>query len=99
MFLLFTKLKLFTKTKRLGFLKRNFKECFKNHGSSVIKEFFKKQGILKPGNFRTFKKPNFINVIDINKTVLGNKPMFLVINKTVPGNKSLFLVINHCFFL
>ena len=27
------------------------KECFENHGSFVIKEIFKKEGILKPGNF------------------------------------------------
>ena len=42
--------------KKLGFLKRNFKKCFKTYGSTVIKEIFKKQGILKQGNFRkTFK--------------------------------------------
>ena len=26
------------------------KECFENQGILVIKEFFKKEGILKPGN-------------------------------------------------
>ena len=77
MFLLFTKLKLsfLQKLKKLGFLKRNFKELFKNHGSSVIKEFFKKQGILKPGNFRTFKK----HILDLLKT----QPF----KNNVPGNK------------
>ena len=33
-----------------GFL-RKMKESLKNHGCLVIKEIFKKQGILKPGNF------------------------------------------------
>ena len=38
--------------KYVGFFKKGiFKEYFKNHGSLVIKEIFKKQGILKPGNF------------------------------------------------
>ena len=43
---------------------RKIKEWFENHGSSVIKEIFIKQGILKPGNFfskyiilKLFKKP------------------------------------------
>ena len=34
------------------FKTRNFeKECFENQGILVIKEYFKKQGILKTGNF------------------------------------------------
>ena len=41
----------FTMYKQVGFLKRNFKEYFENQGIPVIKENFKKQGILKPGNF------------------------------------------------
>ena len=33
------------------FRKEFRKECFENQGIFVIKEIFKKQGILKPGNF------------------------------------------------
>ena len=50
-----------------GFLKRNFKEnqgiSKKNHGSFVIKEIFKKEGILKPGNFfqkKTYNPKTFL---------------------------------------
>ena len=31
------------------------KECFENQGILVIKEYFKKQGILKTGNFMKIK--------------------------------------------
>ena len=50
------------KTIKVGFLKnKEFlkRNILKNQGIFVIKEYFKKQGILKPGNF-FFKKPNFL---------------------------------------
>ena len=51
---------------KVGFLKRNFfkkgkSRNFKNDGSLVIKEFYKKQGILKPGNF--FQKHIILNFL------------------------------------
>ena len=51
--------------KKVGFLKKGIlRNILKNHGSFVIKEIFKKQGILKPGNFfsktyKLFKNPTF----------------------------------------
>ena len=62
----FTMYKLF-KNKSRVFKKEFFKEYFKNHGSFIIKEISKKQGILKPGNFfniilKLFKNPTFKNV-------------------------------------
>ena len=64
------------KSLKLGILRN----IFKNHGCFVIKEIFKKEGILKPGNFfqktyKLFKNPTFNHLKNYKKMFLY--PMFL----------------------
>ena len=63
---------------KVGFLKRNFKEnqgISKNHGSFVIKEIFKKEGILKPGNFfkNTYNPKNFLKNPTFKNNIINVK--------------------------